>query len=315
MSLRNVLNGYIKPQRTFFGIPPPSEGSPDVGILGVPYDLTSSYLPGSRFGPDAIRRITDSERSHSYPLTIGEPNPKEMQTLSSQITIEDIGDLEVTLRLPEAAMYDILDAASKLAVCDTNLLFLGGDHFITYPLIKGLKKGKPTRYGLVYLDAHADLYEEYAGYTLSHASTLHRIVSDSVVAMDDIIAFDLRSALPDQRKRIIDGNGYIVDSLDAFSTAISKVSESVDIIYISIDVDVFHHTLASSTSHPESGGPSFEDIVRIVQMAFSTGKVKYADVVEYNPLADTSPTTAVVVRDIVKTLLAGFAVQKSQEKR
>ena len=308
MSLRKVLNGYLKLPRAFFGIPSPSEGgTPDVGILGVPYDLTSSYFPGCRFGPDAIRRITDSERSHSYPLSIGIQRHSDIESLSSKMTIEDIGDLEVTLRLPEAAMYDISDAASKLVACGTNLLFLGGDHFITYPLIKGLKRGKPAKYGLVYLDAHADLYEDYAGYTLSHASTLHRIVSDSLIEYENIVAFDLRSALPDQRKRLIEGNGFIADSIDAFETAITKVSDSVDAIYISFDVDILRHDLASSTSHPESGGPSIEDIVKVLQMTFSTGKVRFADIVEYNPLADTSPTTAIVVRDIVKTLLAGFA--------
>jgi agmatinase len=315
MSLRKVLNGYLKLHRTFFGIPPSIEGYPDVGILGIPYDITSSYMPGCRFGPDAIRRITDSERSHSYPLSLGKSVSSEMQSISSMITIEDIGDLEVTLRLPEAAMYDISDATSKLAALESNLLFLGGDHFVTYPLIKGLKRGRPGKYGLVYLDAHADLYEDYAGYNLSHASTLHRIVSDSLIEMENIIAFDLRSAVPDQRRQIVERNGFIPNSVDAFKTAISKVSNSVDIIYISIDVDVLHHDLASSTSHPESGGLSIEDIVNILEMSFATGKVGFADITEYNPLADTSPTTAVVVRDIVKTLLAGFAAQKNRMKR
>jgi agmatinase len=308
MSLRDVLNGYLKLPKTFFGIPRSSEGElPNVGILGIPYDLTSSYSPGCRFGPDAIRRITDGERSHSYPLSIGKLKPTELESLSSRITIEDIGDLEVTLRLPEAAMYDISDATSKLATYDTNLLFLGGDHFITYPIIKGLKRSSPVKYGLVYLDAHADLYEDFAGYTLSHASTMHRIVSDSLVYMENIIAFDLRSALPDQRKRLIEGNGFLINSVDDFETAISKVSDSVDVIYISLDVDVLRHDLASSTSHPELGGPSADDIISILRMTFSTGKVKYADVVEYNPLSDKTQTTAVVVRDIIKTILAGFA--------
>ena len=308
MSLRNVLNGYLKLPKTFFGIPRPKEEQlADVGILGIPYDLTSSYLPGCRFGPDAIRRITDGERSHSYPLSIGTLKPLELESLSSRITIEDIGDLEVTLRLPEAAMYDISDAAAKLATCDTNLLFLGGDHFITYPLIKGLKRSHPTKYGLVYLDAHADLYEDFAGYTLSHASTMHRIVSDSLVSIENIVAFDLRSALPEQKERLIEGNGFLVDSVDNFQDAISKVSESVEVLYISLDVDVLRHDLASSTSHPESGGPSIDDIISILRMAFSSGKVRYVDVVEYNPLADKTQTTAVAVRDIIKTIFEGFA--------
>ncbi|MCK4567309.1 MAG: arginase family protein, partial [Candidatus Thorarchaeota archaeon] len=69
MPLKDELNGYLRLPRTFFGIKGPETGDPDVGIVGVPYDITSSHTPGARFGPDAIRKATDGERSHSYPLT------------------------------------------------------------------------------------------------------------------------------------------------------------------------------------------------------------------------------------------------------
>ena len=68
--------------------------------------------------------------------------------LTEKITIEDIGDLEVTVRLPEPAFYDIADAASKLVQRESNLLFLGGDHFITYPLIRGVTRGREDSLGL-----------------------------------------------------------------------------------------------------------------------------------------------------------------------
>ena len=171
MPLKDELNGYLRLPRTFFGIPGPSTGDPDVGIVGVPYDITSSYSPGARFGPDAIRRVTDGERSHSYPLTLGNRQPSE-SPLSKLMTLEDVGDLEVVLRLPDAAAIDISEACAKLGRGDSNLIFLGGDHFITYPILKGLSRGKPGRYGLIYLDAHADLYSDMGGYQLSHATTM-----------------------------------------------------------------------------------------------------------------------------------------------
>ncbi|MFX1484110.1 MAG: arginase family protein, partial [Promethearchaeota archaeon] len=132
MPLKDELNGYLRLPRTFFGIPAPETGEPDVGILGVPYDMTSSYMPGPRFGPDAIRRATDSERSHSFPLSLGRTKSDDKQ-LTKRITLEDVGDLEVMLRLPEAAAIDISEACAKLAPRQSSLLFLGGDHFITYP--------------------------------------------------------------------------------------------------------------------------------------------------------------------------------------
>ncbi|MFX0045132.1 MAG: arginase family protein, partial [Candidatus Hermodarchaeota archaeon] len=112
MRLRDELNGFLRLPRNFFGISPPDDGDPDVGVLGVPYDVTSSYMPGCRFGPDAIRAATDSERSHSFPLTIGESESSESKPLTKLISLEDIGDLEVMTRLPEAAMVDISEAAA-----------------------------------------------------------------------------------------------------------------------------------------------------------------------------------------------------------
>ncbi|MHA2357064.1 MAG: arginase family protein, partial [Candidatus Thorarchaeota archaeon] len=140
MPLRNELNGFLRLPRAFFGIKEPDTGIPDVGVLGVPYDLTSSHMPGCRFGPDAIRTATDSERSHSFPLSIGRASLPNEDPLSKLITLEDIGDLEVMGRLPEAAQVDISEAAAKLAALGSSYLFLGGDHFITYPLLKGIKR-------------------------------------------------------------------------------------------------------------------------------------------------------------------------------
>ena len=130
MRLRDELNGYLRLPRKFFGIPEVKDSIPDVGILGIPYDMTSSYMPGCRFGPDAIRNATDGERSHSYPLHIEGSNLTQ-KSLSKAIAIEDIGDLEVMGRLPESALIDISETAAKLSKHETSLLFLGGDHFIS----------------------------------------------------------------------------------------------------------------------------------------------------------------------------------------
>jgi len=201
MPLKDELNGYLRLPRSFFGIKSPKDGDPDVGIVGVPYDITSSHTPGARFGPDAIRKATDGERSHSYPLSIGDGYVPE-EPLSKLITLEDVGDLEVVQRLPEAAVVDISEATAKLAAKESHLLFLGGDHFITYPILRGLSRARKGKWGILYLDAHADLYSDMGGYQLSHATTLRRIIDEKIVEMDDVIAFDTRCALPEQKKEL-----------------------------------------------------------------------------------------------------------------
>ncbi|TFG28151.1 agmatinase [Candidatus Thorarchaeota archaeon] len=300
MPLKDELNGYLRLPRSFFGIKSPVTGDPDVGILGIPYDITSSHTPGARFGPDAIRRATDGERSHSYPLSIGEGSvPRE--PLSKLITLEDVGDLEVIQRLPEAAVIDISEATTKLATKESSLVFLGGDHFITYPILRGLSRARIGKWGIIYLDAHADLYSDMGGYQLSHATTLRRIIDDNIVKVSDVIAFDIRCALPEQK------NELPTITKKTIADEIQDLAERVDHIYISIDLDVIDPSFIPGVSHKEAGGLSIVELVTILRTAFSTRKVKYTDIVELNPLIDISEKSAIAARDILKEILTGFA--------
>ena len=305
MPLKDELNGYLRLPRTFFGIPAPESGDPDVGVVGVPYDLTSSYMPGPRFGPDAIRQATDSERVHSYPLSIGRSKAID-SPLTKSLTLEDVGDLEVMLRLPEAAVIDISEACTKLVSRESRLLFLGGDHFISYPIIKGLKRGRPGRYGLVHLDAHSDIYSEMGGYQLSHACGVRRMLDDKLILIEDVAAYDLRSALPSQREEVTGSMDPIL-SKDDFHKRVKEIGKHVDYLYISVDIDVLSPDIAPGVSHPESGGISMVDMVELLTSAFKTGKVRYADVVELNPMIDPTGITAIAARDIVREILTGFA--------
>ena len=301
MPLKDELNGYLRLPRSFFGIKPPESGEPDVGVIGVPYDITSSYMPGARFGPDAIRQATDGERSHSYPLSIGK-KPSIQEPLTTLLTLEDVGDLEVSLRMPDAAAIDIAEASTKLGKRDSKLLFLGGDHFITYPIMRGIVRAKKGRWGLLYLDAHADLYSDMSGYQLSHATTVRRIVADKLVSIEDVVAYDVRSALPEHKKELgIEGKVPIDEQ-------ISDLGERVEHIYISIDLDVLDPPLVPGVSHPESEGLKMGELVDILRSTFATRKVNHADIVEFNPLLDKSGVTGATTRDVVKEVLTGFAM-------
>ncbi|MHA2206332.1 MAG: agmatinase, partial [Candidatus Thorarchaeota archaeon] len=304
------LNGYLKPKRGFFGIPEPESGLPTVGVLGVPYDMTSSYLPGCRFGPDAIRAATDNERSHSFPLSIGHSDFPDVKALSKRMTIEDIGNLEVGVQLPESALYHISEAATKLVKHESFLIFLGGDHYITYPLLKGIKKGRKGNIGLVYLDAHADMYQDMGGSTLSHATTLKRIISEEIVRKEDVVAHDLRTALPNQRNELAREKPLRHHNLDSFTDSIRDIAKTTDYLYISIDMDVLSPEIAPGVSHPESGGLDMIELVKFLRACFDTMKVAYVDIVELNPLLDKSGLTTVAARDIVKEILTGFTIQK-----
>jgi len=308
MPLKDELNGYLRLPRTFFGIPRPETGDPDVGVIGVPYDMTSSYMPGPRFAPDVIRQATDSERVHSYSLSLARKEIVD-EPLTKRITLEDVGDLEITLRLPEAAVVDISEACAKLATRESNLLFLGGDHFITYPILKGLKRGRPGRYGLVHLDSHADLHSDMGGYELSHSTGVRRMVDDDLLSTDDIAAYDLRSAIPSHREEMT-GSKAPISSKNEFHKRVKEIGKQVDFLYLTVDIDVLAPHIAPGVSHPESGGLSMVDLVELLISTFATGKVRYADIVELNPMVDPTGITSVAARDIVKEILTGFADNK-----
>ncbi len=308
MPLRDELNGFLKLPSAFFGIRPPESGPPDVGVLGIPYDITSSYYPGCRFGPDAIRRATTHARSHSQPLSLGGTINAERTPLSESISLEDIGDLEVELRLPEQAMYDISDAAARLSPQDSHLLFLGGDHFVTYPLLKGVRRGRPGTYGLVWLDAHADYYGDYGGYELSHATGLRRIISSGLVEQENVVSYDMRSALSEHLAELKQAS--VSRDVVSFQEAIDEMTPRVDSVYITVDLDVLRPELVPGVGHPESGGPDVATLVELLRMCFASGAVRYADLVELNPMLDTTGVASVTARDIVKELLSGFGAQK-----
>ncbi len=309
MTLRDELKGFIKPPDAFFGIPAPT-GHPDVAVLGIPYDHTSSYYPGCRFGPSAIRRATTRERSHSEPLSIGqESRYVEQRPLSEMITLEDVGDLDIDNRLPEMAYYDISDAVYRLTQHPVYVLFIGGDHFVTYPLLRGVKRGRPAEYGLVWLDAHADMYGDYDGDALSHATTLRRIIDAQLVDINNIVAYDLRSALSEHRAELVSRGMPVVSDTESLKNTVRDVAEHVDYLYITVDLDVLRAEQVPGVSHPESGGVDILDLLKILRGCFVTQKVQYADIVEFNPLLDHTGTTSVMARDIVKEILTGFALQ------
>ena len=137
---------------------------------------------------------------------------------------------------------------------------------------------------------------------LSHATTLRRIIDEKIVDISDIIAFDSRCALPEQKKELPKiTHSNIVDE-------IRMVAERVDSLYISIDLDVIDPSFIPGVSHPESGGLSITDLISILRAAFTTGKVNYTDIVEFNPLIDSSELSAIGARDIVKEILTGYAM-------
>jgi len=122
----------------------------------------------------------------------------------------------------------------------------------------------------------------------------------------NLLTHDLRAALPEQKAELV----KTPHSLKSLSNAINKIAKQVDIIYITVDLDVLDPSVAPGVSHPESGGLNMIELTKLLRVCFATGKVKYADIAELNPLIDTTGQTSIAARDVVKEILTGFASQK-----
>ena len=253
----------------------------EVIVLGLPYDRTSSFIPGARFGPQYIRQCAENIEDYS---------PYQNERLSD-LRICDLGDIQF---YGEDWLGQIEEESAKIIDGVRLPIFLGGEHTITPPLIRAMKK-KHGNFTLVQFDAHCDLRDEYLGEKNCHATAMRRVID--VLGADRVCQFGIRSGT---REEFASGkNLYRFEVLKPLSRVIDDIKEP---IYISIDIDVLDPSAMPAVSTPEPGGISYRELVDSL-LLFKNKKIIGADIVEYNPLA-ASPyasgsTAAEVLRELI----------------
>jgi agmatinase len=254
-------------------------------IMGVPYDGTSSFRPGSRFAPDAIR-------SSSYGIETYSP---VLDADLEDMKICDIGDLELSfgnkkniLGVTEAAALEVFNSGKRL-------LSLGGEHLITLPLFHALTASLKTKdICVVHLDAHADLREDYMGERLSHATVIKRI--SEITGISNIFQYGIRSGTKEEFD-LIKKEGTMVTTFDKLSEAVHGRP-----VYLTVDLDVLDPSCFPGTGTPEPGGWQFIEIYNILKV-INKLNVKAVDVVELSPHYDHSSTSSVTASKVVRELL------------
>lgn len=300
MSIEKLLDGYLKPKTSLFGFPHLSKNiSPDyIGILGIPYDLTSSYRTGTREAPNAIRNAASTDLIS--PIT-------EYGVDISSMNVVDLGDMDLAGVYPEQALTDITDIAFKLFGYFRKAIFLGGDHFITYPILRGLSKAR-SDFGLIILDAHLDLYDTFEGQKLSHATTLRRILNDNLVKPEDVLVIGVRNfALEEiqfaetQGIRIFESK--YLEFWDSLNESLKLILSSLKNVYVSIDLDVLDPAFAPGVGAPVPGGLSTREILHILSTISSNSNIIGFDITELVPAYDCSNISALASTKILLELL------------
>jgi agmatinase len=258
-----------------------SQDEAQVIVLGLPYDRTSSFIPGSRFGPQYLRQCAENVEDYS---------PYQDKSLYD-LRVCDLGDIEFH---GEDWLGQIEKEIGNVYNEGRSYVFLGGEHTITPSIIRAMKK-KRGDFSLVQFDAHCDLRDEYLGEKNCHATAMRRAID--VLGADRIYQFGIRSGTQEEFQY-----GKNLHKFRAYEP-LSKVIEDIrEPIYISIDIDVLDPGVMPAVSTPEPGGITYRELVDSL-MLFNDKKVIGADIVEYNPLA-ASPyasgsTAAETLRELI----------------
>jgi arginase len=268
-----------------------------VRLIGLPYDGSSSFLHGAAEAPAAIRAALESSHWNSW-TELG-------QDLAGGGTMSDAGD--VLLSAGARARAEIESAIAEVLAGGWRPLGLGGDHSITYPVLRAMNRSHPAL-TIVHLDAHPDLYEEFEGDRFSHACPFARIMEEGLA--QGLVQVGIRTINPQQRRQ---AQRYGVELIDMRSWEGGARPRVDGPVYLSVDLDVLDPAFAPGVSHREPGGLSVREVLSLVQGL--TGTLVGADVVEYNPRQDLGGITGVVAAKIVKEIAGRILAENSQGDR
>ena len=253
-------------------------------LLGLPYDASSSYRRGAAAAPRAIREALRCESSNSW--------SEGFRDMAASETLADAGDLE----LPATAQARSLIEAGVERILDRGdlPLSLGGDHSVTYPILRAVGPRHPGL-TILHVDAHPDLYEEFGGDRYSHASPFARIMEERLAAR--LVQVGIRTLNAHQRAQ---ADRFGVEILEMREWARGARPAVDGPVYVTIDLDGFDPAFAPGVSHPEPGGLGSREVLTLLQAL--PGPVVGADVVELNPAVDPTGITAFLAAKLVKEL-------------
>ena len=272
---------------TLLGLPSVSSAAGlDIALVGVPMDLGVSNRPGARFGPRAVRSI---ER-------IGPYHPTFRGVPKSAVHAADVGDVPFRSRFSlEQSIEDIEQYYDALTAQGVRPLSVGGDHSITYPILRALGKNGPV--GLVHIDAHCDTMGAFDGSKFHHGGPFRLAVLDGVLDPERTIQIGIRGS-SNMFWEFSHASGMTVIYMEDFMrmgvTAVAERARAVvgdGPVYVSVDVDGFDPAYAPGTGTPEAGGLEAREGLALLR-ALGGLNIIGADVVEVAPQYDPTTNTS-----------------------
>lgn len=275
----------------------------DVGVLGVPFDIALGFRPGARFAPRAIR-----EASLRYALPPeGFYDLRTGRMRLAGLSIRDAGDVEIPSLEPELARQRMEHDARALRERAKLPVFLGGDHSVSYPLLRAF--ADVTSLHVVQLDAHLDFTDTRNETRFSNSSPFRR-AAEALPNLAGITVLGLRGLRFDREAvEAARARGHTMvpiwelQGADAIERAVDRLPKGAN-VYLSLDVDVLDPAVLPATSSPEPDGLSYAAVQRLAQAAAERNRLVGMDVVELTPSLDPSGNSQLLVARLIMDVLA-----------
>jgi agmatinase len=264
-------------------------GVSHISILGIPNDDNSSFIKGTAEAPPLIRNEFWSDAYNLWTETGVD--------LSVEGRLHDRGDVKFDATRDA---WDLIESQADVALREGPAIFLGGDHAITHPILRAVRKRHPSL-TILHFDAHPDIYHDFQGNPRSHASPFARVMEEKLA--DRLIQVGIRTATGHQREQI---ERFAVELHEARNWRDGSTIEIKTPVYISLDIDGIDPAFAPGVSHREPGGLTPRQVINLIQTIRTP--IVGADIVEFNPRCDISNLTAVVAAKMMKEI-AGMIVR------
>ncbi len=256
-----------------------------ISVVGIPFDEFSSFMRGPASAPPLIREAYHSD-SANY-------STETRIDLNGHVGWQDEGDL--TLPQGTKAISAIKHSVSEILSNSEKILSLGGDHSITYPIVKAVA-AKYGKLNILHLDAHSDLYDDFDGNKYSHACPFARIMEEKLASR--LVQVGIRTINTHQSEQ---AKRFGVEVIEMRNWNSSMNFQFDGPVYISLDMDAIDPAFAPGISHHEPGGFTSRELISIVQGI--NGNIVGADLVEFNPTRDQTGITAMLAAKLFKELL------------
>ena len=278
--LKNNIETFIACDKEF--------NEADIVLFGAPFDSTTSFRAGTRFGPSAIRH-------ESFGIETYSPyQDKDMEDIS----VMDSGDIELAIGDTEGVLKQI-EERTEIILENNKLPFMvGGEHLVTLGAFRAVQKKYPDVH-IIHFDAHADLRENYLGVELSHASVIRRCWD--IIGDGKIFQFGIRSGEKAEFMWAKDHTKMKKFSLDGIEEVIESLKGKD--VYFTVDLDVLDPSVFPGTGTPEAGGVTFEELRKAVTKVCRMCNIVGCDVNELSPHYDQSGVSTAVACKIIREML------------